>query len=289
MDWFLCSWQFNFKNGLLLKEPFVRFIYVDESGDPVVFSKAGKVLVGRSGCPRFFILGKLGVEDPVSLGTELDSLRHDFLNDPYFKDVPSMQLENRKTALGFHAKDDLPEIRREVFRVLKKHECRFYAVVRDKMDVLAYVKHRREKEVSYRYRQNELYDTLVSELFQQFHGSMSDDMVITFARRGSKPRQTALLSALEKAERVFEGAFGFRRDRKVSVDSSTPQKCPGLQAADYFLWALQRFYERGEDRYISFIWDRVGGINDLDVIDGQTKGKLFRKDMRLNITSRPIK
>jgi hypothetical protein len=40
------------------------------------------------------------------------------LADPYFKGVPSMQADAKKTALFFHAKDDLPEVRREVFRVL---------------------------------------------------------------------------------------------------------------------------------------------------------------------------
>jgi hypothetical protein len=32
----------------------------------------------------------------------------------------------------FHAKDDLPEVRREVFALLRRHPLRFLAVVRDK-------------------------------------------------------------------------------------------------------------------------------------------------------------
>jgi hypothetical protein len=43
-----------------------------------------------------------------------------------------MQPDQKKTALGFHAKDDLPEIRREVFKFLADAPIRFYAVVRDK-------------------------------------------------------------------------------------------------------------------------------------------------------------
>ncbi len=38
----------------------------------------------------------------------------------------------------------------------------------------------------------------------------------------------------------------------------------GLQAADYFLWALQMFYERGEDRFISMLWPKVECVRDLD-------------------------
>jgi hypothetical protein len=31
-----------------------------------------------------------------------------------------MQLESRKTALAFHAKDDIPEVRREVLSLLRR-------------------------------------------------------------------------------------------------------------------------------------------------------------------------
>lgn len=33
---------------------------------------------------------------------------------------------------------------------------------------------------------------------------------------------------------------------------------------DYFLWALQRFCERGEDRYLDFLWPQFRMVRDLD-------------------------
>ena len=60
--------------------------------------------------------------------------------------------------MAFHAKDELPEVRREVFSLLQKHELRFFAEVLDKMAVLGYVKQRADQDSSYRYNQNELYD-----------------------------------------------------------------------------------------------------------------------------------
>ena len=38
----------------------------------------------------------------------------------------------------------------------------------------------------------------------------------------------------------------------------------GLQAADYFLWALQRLYERHEDRYVEYLWPRFRLVMDID-------------------------
>lgn len=37
---------------------------------------------------------------------------------PFLKAVPSMQLERKRTAIAFHAKDDCAEVRREVFKIL---------------------------------------------------------------------------------------------------------------------------------------------------------------------------
>ena len=37
-----------------------------------------------------------------------------------------------------------------------------------------------------------------------------------------------------------------------------------MQAANYFSWALQRLYERGEDRYVQYLWDAFGLVHDID-------------------------
>lgn len=258
--------------------------FVDEAGDPVLFNRKGRVLVGEEGCSKFFIMGKLEIDEPARLEQDLEALRAELLADPYFKHVPSMQPERKKTAIGFHAKDDVAEVRREVYKLLLKHDLRFYAVVRHKQDLVSYVRQENERNASYRYNQNEQYDLLVKELFSKFH-HISDEIHICFAQRGTKPRNQAMRKALEKAEAAFEQNFGFRRQTNHNITSSTPPKSPGLQAADYYLWALQRFYERDEERYIDLIWDQIGEIHDLDaVIDGR-QGAFFTKQKPLNLAA----
>ena len=97
----------------------IRHYFVDE-GDSTLFSKTGKVLVGTEGCSRFFILGLLDVPNPVVLKDRFDELRARLISDSYFKNVPSMQPNERKTAIAFHAKDDLLEVHRDVFIERKK-------------------------------------------------------------------------------------------------------------------------------------------------------------------------
>ena len=128
------------------RQPTVRHYFVDEAGDPSLFKRRGKVSVGNDGCSKFFMLGVADVADPEAVANDLTELRTRLLADPYFADVPSFDPARRKTAIMFHAKDDLPEVRREVFKVLLKHDIRFYAVVRNKQVVLDKVIEHQEKK-----------------------------------------------------------------------------------------------------------------------------------------------
>jgi len=255
--------------------------FVDEASDPTLFAKRGRIVIGSEGVSRFFILGKVDIEDPPAVGQQLEGLRRKILADPYFKDVPSMQPERRKTALAFHATEDLPEVRREVFQFLSSQSIRFYAVVRDKRALLSYVQQENERNPGYRYNPNELYHVLVQELFAPLR-SMADRVNICYATRGSRSRTQAFQRALDEANAKFKESFGFERKAIVSVTPSTPGQTPCLQIVDYYLWALQRFYEKGEDRFIELVWPQVGDIHDLDFRQEGRLGCYFGKNRPLN-------
>jgi hypothetical protein len=240
----------------------IRHYFVDEAGDGTLFDARGRILVGRNGCSSFFILGMLDVQDPSRLGGEMEALRHRLLADPYFRGVPSMQPEQRKTAIAFHAKDDVQEVRREVLALLATQEVTFSAVVDYKQRVLDYVRQRNERDSKYRYHPNELYDHLVRRLFkQQLH--KDDAYRITFARRGRSDRTGALKQAIETARRRFCDQRGLSASASIEVVPANSADSPPLQATDYLLWALQRVYERREDRFFSLLSGRVGVIHDL--------------------------
>ena len=194
---------------------------------------------------------------------DLAALRTQLLADPYFKGVPSMQPEARKTALFFHAKDDLPEVRREVFRVLLRHNFAFYAVVRTMAAVARRVKLRNERDPTYRYRPTELYDGAVRRLFdRKLHTRPAFDVI--FASRG-KARTQALREHLRQAQSKSRKATGTYPDATIEVRAShAAHQHAGLQVADYCLWALQRLYAKGDDRFLSLIWPKVGLIVDAD-------------------------
>ena len=261
-----------------------RNYFVDESGDGVLFSRKGRVMVGTEGCSRFFILGVVDILDPGAIGRDLDALRAELLADPYFKGVPSMQAEARKTALAFHAKDDLPEVRREVFSLLTKHPVRFFAVVRDKQKLLEYVRQRSERDAAYRYNPNELYDYLVRRLFKdRLH--KDDEYQIHFARRGKADRTAALLAALQAARSRFGQQWGIPSNAPIHVIPAVPERTPGLQGAAYYLWALQRLYERHEERYVALLWSSFSLVHDLDDTSDALYGVYYSKRNPLTLAA----
>jgi hypothetical protein len=50
----------------------------------------------------------------------------------------------------------------------------------------------------------------------------------------------------------------------IEVSACASQDHPALQACDYFLWAIQRVYTKGEDRYARFVWPKVRLVHDVD-------------------------
>ena len=240
-----------------------RNYFVDEAGDANLFARKGRVIIGEEGCSRFFMLGVLDVAAPAELAAQLEQLRTGLLADPYFRGVPSMQPETRKTALAFHATDDPPEVRREVISLLAQADVRFLAVVRNKLSAVEYVQNRNRVSPDYRYNPNELYDFLTRRLFKDLLHKDSHYNVC-FATRGKSDRTAALREALEAARRRFEEQWGIASDATVHVWPCPAHKCACLQAVDYFLWALQRLYERGEERYLGVLWPRFRLVCDID-------------------------
>ena len=56
-------------------QPSPRRYFVDEAGDPVLFNRRKRVVVGNQGCSTYFILGLLDIIDPVRLDRAMTDLR----------------------------------------------------------------------------------------------------------------------------------------------------------------------------------------------------------------------
>lgn len=257
--------------------PSKRHYFVDEGGDATLFNRKGNVLVGTNGCSRFFIVGMLDVLKPQALQWRIEELRDQLMSDPYFQGVPSMRPETRKTARVFHAKDDIPEVRREVFKLLRETEgLRFYAIVTDKRSMLEYVRKKQEKDKGYHYSPNELYGDLTKRLFKERLGTYGECDVV-LSRREKFDRSAPFRELAEDAKT--------RSENQIKIVSAHPHEHAGLQAVDYFVWTLQRLYERGEDRYLAYLWEAFRLVLDIDDTRKALYGVSYTQNQKLTSDS----
>lgn len=257
----------------------IAHYFVDEAGDTTLFNRRGKIVVGEEGVSHLFMVGVAHLPDVAQAETELAHLRAALLADPYFKGVPSMRAEEQKTARCFHAKNDLPEVRREVFKLLPGFNATVQVAIRRKAALAEAVK--LMNKLGHRYRPDDLYDDLVHRVFKNLL-NRAEQNHICFARRGSSPRAQALRLALAKArtgldpERLpkmsalppgarpdFEARHGFPPDDSQIV-AAYPHESAGLQVVDYYLWALHRLLIKGEERFFATVADGFKLIMDLD-------------------------
>jgi hypothetical protein len=238
-----------------------NFFYVDETGDLTLLGRRGKNMVGTKGVSKCFMVGMAHIADPERVRRELKDLRISLINDPYLRQIPSMQSESKKTARFFHAKDDCPEVRMAVFKILAQQDIKVQVGVRRKAEMV--IVERLARSMGRRRDPNTVYDDIVKTLFKQsLHKAEAN--VIYFARRGKSDRQKALVAAIQRAKENFFRDTGIVADRPTKVIPSVPSEEAGLQVIDYFLWALQRLYERGDDRYFNYLAKHYRLIRDFD-------------------------
>ncbi len=250
----------------------VNNYYVDEAGDLTLFNKRGHVIIGKPGVSRIFMVGVAHLPDPKSTHEKLEQLRANLLADTYFKGVPSIQPETKKTAICFHAKDDPPEVRREVFKLLPKFEPKVLVAIRRKEYLVsaAHLFYKRGAKLN----PDDIYDDLVKRLFKTLLHK-ADVNHIVFARRGKSIRQHALERAIGRAKLNFERSTGIRSGSRTTITPRYPSQYAGLQVVDYYLWALRRMFEREEDRFFDLLRPGYRLIMDLDDTRNKPYGEWY--------------
>jgi len=249
--------------------------FVDESGDLTLFDKRGRPLVGCDGVSKTFMVGVLKIPDPHAADKELAALRVKLLDDPYFQGVPSLRMDAGKTAMLFHAKDDAPEVRREVIRLIASLDCQVIVAIKRKT-VLMNRARWMMSDGHTKLNTNDVYDELITRLFKNLLHK-AERNVIVYARRGKAHRRDAFQKAIQHAKYNFERQHGITAAGDTDIECSVPSAHAGLQVIDYFLWAVQRIYERGEDRFFNALAQHYKLIMDLDDTRSRAYGEWYSK------------
>ena len=226
-----------------------KYYFVDESGDPTFFNKYGECLLGKNGCSPLLILGFIRTDKPKEIRQAIAELHKEIENDEYLKAIPSIV----KTNVTFHAKNDTPEVREKVFKVIKKLDFKAeFIVARKRIDVFT-KRHQRDENV--------FYNELISRLFEnKLH---LQDNIIYFSKRDNKLKQSHLQGAIQSAILNFENKTSKKIDTITKISIQIPSAEAGLQVVDYMNWVVQRAYIKKEMRYFDFMKDKISFICDI--------------------------
>lgn len=231
-------------------QPGQTCFFVDESGDPTFYDRKGNLIIGQEGCSPLLILGLVEIGDPIPIRQAILKLQTEIVNDPYFSDFPSIQ----RTKLAFHAKDDVPEIRYQFYKLLAGLDFQAQFVVARKIE--------RVFRNNFHSKENEFYDHLITRLFDgKLH--KHEHNFIYFAKRGSRNRQAPIEGAIEKSIRIFEQKWNTTVNTQTVVQAQSPAGEPCLSIVDYMNWAVFRAFTRNEMHYFETVRDRVSLLIDL--------------------------
>jgi hypothetical protein len=240
----------------------VRHYFVDEAGDLSFFGKKGRIIVGQPGASKFFMVGVAQIAHPEQVAGELNSLRYRLMAHPRYQSIPSMQPAAKKTAIAFHAKDDYAEIREQVFELIQSFDIKVFVAIRRKAEI-ANAAQANFKSLGKKLQQNAIYDNLITRLFKNLLHK-ADFIQIVIARRGKEAREEALEQAINQAQKNFEAQWKISSNSSILVKPAYPSQVAGLQVIDYYLWALQRLYERDEDQFFRPLAQKYRVIMDVD-------------------------
>lgn len=238
-----------------------NYFFVDESGDTTFYNRNSEWIVGKeNGASKILLMGFIRTTEPEFLRKKINELKDLVLNDEYLKSIPSM----KKTKIAFHAKDDCPEVRYNVFKLLKDLPFTCNIVVARK------TKHVFDK---FSGDTQKLYDSLITNLFKNvLH--LSSNNYIYIATRGSKKRQIPLEQAIQASLKYTENKLNTTIDathQKILPQTPSGEVC--LQIVDYCNWAIQRAFLHGDMRYYNYLKEKFGLI--VDIYDYKTGWKNF--------------
>jgi hypothetical protein len=149
---------------------------------------------------------------------------------------------------GYHAKDDRPATRMEVYRLVAAQAPRFDTTFLAKTAAYPAV---RAKGDNYLYQM--AWFLHFKETAKRVTSGGADTLYVAVATLGTKARKRAFQQAIEEV--CHKHAPRWCKVVVAHWDSATSW---GLQVADYGLWAVQRHLERGDDKYMWAVRPTLG-------------------------------
>ena len=211
-----------------------KYVYADEAGN-FDFSNNQRA-------SKYFILTTVLIEDH-GIATDLFELRRELAWDGF--DLSS----------GFHATEDRQRVRDAVFETLRQHHFRVDATILEKREVQPRLTVSAMQFYKYAWFYHMRY-------VAPRVATKQDEMLVVAASVAIKRKKAEFREAIRD---VMEQTSTTSSWRNVVWPAASD---PCLQIADYCSWAIQRKWERGDDRSYRLIRNRIE--SEYDLLRGET-------------------
>jgi len=230
--------------------------FIDEVGDTTFYGKGKEIILGQEGVSQIFGMGIAKFHRPLAdVRSEIVALHQQVERDALLNTIPSVAKRIAKGGFYFHACKDSPDVRTVFLHYLRELDCEVEVVVARKIPSLFIHKHHGKDD--------EFYADVLSHLIK---GRLKQPrrIVLNIAERGSSTRAKVLDDAVAKAL----GRAGKKWDTsdlrgEVVFNVQNPLREPLLTVPDYFGWAVQRVFEKGEMRFYDYLRAKIRLVVDL--------------------------
>lgn len=234
----------------MTQEPKKYHHFLDEAGDTTFFGKGRLPMLGKDGVSQYFSLGLCWFNEPLQpIRKRIIELENEVSTNPYYKVGSVLKKINQTGKFYFHATDDIPEIRKLFYDFILSIDFKFEVVVTLKDTEKFVKKHNRNEK--------ELYADLLSHLL---HNKLETEgkHIFMVSQRGNTTRQANLEMALNKSvERLKKDKPDASIKSQVIFDVVNQKNEPLLNFTDYLCWAVQRKFEKGEERFFDFLKSKI--------------------------------
>lgn len=247
--------------------------FLDEAGDSTFYGKGKTPILGEEGVSSCFILGLLKINEPLDvIRKKVIDLQNQIESDPYYDKVVSILKKKSTHGYYLHAKDDVPEVRKAAYELIRGMDCSFEAVVARKIYYLYENEHNGNEA--------EFYADLLSHLLKNRLWKY-DRLVLNIAERKKCTTVNNLQKGLDLAMVHSNSRYPGRANNcKVVFNVQKPTVEPLLNIADYLCWSIQRVFERGETRYYDYVSSKISVVWDIYDFSGTINGQNYYSKTR---------
>jgi hypothetical protein len=237
-------------NILSMSEIIKRYLFIDESGDPVFYGNRKKLLVGTSGFQPYLIIGMIETGDRKSLRRSVVNFMDKIKADNLYNSIPSVIHEK---GWYVHARGDHPEIRAKFFELLRNLEGYEAHVIIAKKNI----------DIFNRKHNNNPTEFYFDVLHHLLNGRLNNNIHhynLYLSQRGNNTLhrfQNAVAKALQTDETKSNSNMPCHLEIVPAIEM------PEFSIIDYLIWALQRKVLQGESRFFNAVKDKFVTIVDL--------------------------